>query len=170
VALLPPQAGSDDVVEPLVMLHASVDEATASAKVKQAVETLGYATNTSTVDGVTVTAIHASQTVYYTLLGHDLVFAYDIYGIGQAIAAFQGRLSSLAGLSPFKELVGQAPKNNALTLFISLENLANAPGQLGDAYRQLVKQNATVAKATAMYLTYSSDDSGITITEDVALK
>lgn len=170
VALLPPAAGSDDVVDPLVMLHASVDAATASAKIKQAVETLGYATSSQTVHGTTVTVIHASRPVYYTLLGRDLVFAYDADGIGQAIDTYQGRLASLAELSTFKDLVAQAPTNNALTLFISLDNLAKAPGKLGDTYRQLVKQEGILSKATADYLTYRSDDSGITITEDIALK
>jgi hypothetical protein len=171
VALLPPKAGSDQVVEPLVLLHATVDATTASAKVQQAVQNLGYTTTSSTISGTTVTAIHApSQTVYYTLLGQDLVFAGDSYGISQAIDTFQGRLSSLAGLSTFKELVAQAPKDNALTVFIGLDTLSKATGPLGDFYRNLVKQSGLLAKATAAYLTYSSDDSGITITQDLALK
>lgn len=171
LALLPPQAGSDEVVEPLVMLHSSLDAATTSAKVARALETLGYQTSTSTVNGVTVTAVQdAGQKVYYAVLGRDLVFAYDSYGMSQAIQTFQGQINSLAGQSAFKQLIAQAPKNNALTLFVSLENLAKASGQLGSAYRQLTGQDAFLGKVTAMYLTYNSDNSGITLTEDIALK
>lgn len=173
VALLPPKAGSDDVVDPLVMLHSNLDAATTNAKVQQALQTLGATTSTSTLNGVTVTAVQApqtTQTVYYALLGKDLVFAYDSYGMGQAIDTFQGRTDSLASLATFKELVAQAPKNNALTLFVSLDNLAHASGQLGDAYRQMVQQDSLLAKTTADYLTYNSDDSGITITDEIALR
>lgn len=173
VALLPPKAGSDDVVDALVVLHSSLDAATTNAKVQQALQTLGVTTSTSTMQGVTVTAVHApqtTQTVYYALLGKDLVFAYDAYGMGQAIDTFQGRTASLASLSTFKQLVAQAPKTNALTLFVSLDNLAHASGQLGDVYRQMVQQNSLLSKMTADYLTYNSDDSGITITDEIALK
>jgi uncharacterized ParB-like nuclease family protein len=171
VALLPPQAGSDEVVEPLVMLHSSLDTATTSAKVAQAIETLGYKTSASTVNGVAVTGVqNKGQTVYYAVLGHDVVFAYDRYGMSQAIETFQGQITSLAGQAAFKRLIAQAPKTNALTLFVSLENLAKASGQLGSVYRQLTGQNAFLGKVTAMYLTYRSDNSGITITEDIALK
>ncbi|HLW02583.1 MAG TPA: DUF3352 domain-containing protein [Ktedonobacterales bacterium] len=175
VALLSPQADSNDVVDPLVMLHSSLDAATISAKVQQAVQTLGYKSSSTTLSGVTVTKVQPSNSstasaVYYTVLGHDLVFGYDTDGISQAIATFQGKNASLAGSSAFKQLIGQAPAANALTLFFSLDNLSKAPGSLGDEYRQLAKQNATLAKVTATYLTYRSDGSGITITEDIALK
>lgn len=170
LALLPPEAGSDDVIEPLALLHSSLDSATISAKVQQALETLGYKTTASTIQGVTVTAVQASQGVYYAVLGHDLVLGYDTEGISQAINTFQGRLANLAGSPLFKQLVGQAPKNNALTLFASLENLAKAPGELGRVYQQLVKQGGLLAKVTAAYLSYRLDNSGITITEDIALK
>jgi hypothetical protein len=104
------------------------------------------------------------------VLGHDLVFAYDRYGIGQAIETSQGQINSLAGATTFKQLIGQGPKTNALTLFVSLENLAKASGALGSAYRQLTGQDAFLGKVTAMYLTYNADSSGITLTEDIALK
>ncbi len=172
VALLPPTAGSNDVIDPLVMLHFSEDAATANATVQQAIATLGYQTDTSTSSGVTVTSVQASgQAIYYATLGHDLVFAYTSDGLSQAIATFQGHQPSLAQSSAFQQVVSNGSKTNALTLFVSLSNLASAQGSLGDAYRQFVQQTGgLIARVTTSYLTYSSDNSGITITEDIALK
>jgi hypothetical protein len=174
VALLTPQADSHDIVDPLVMLHSSLDASSISAKVQQAVKALGYTSSSTAINGVAVTKIQASktnaQTIYYAVLGHDLVFSYDTDGLSQAIDTFQGKISSLASSSAFKNLIAQAPTANALTLFFSLDNLSKAPGSLGDEYRQLVKQNATLGKVTATYLTYRSDGASVTFTEDIALK
>jgi hypothetical protein len=171
LALLPPQAGSDDAVDPLVLLHFNIDPASANAKVQQAVENLGYDSSSTTIDGVTVTEIDASQTVYYAILGHDLVFSYDTDGLTQAIATAQGKQQSLAQSATFQQLANSEGQSNALTVFISLENIAKAPGPLGDAYRQaLGSDTSLLSRTTASYLVYSSDASGITITEDIALK
>jgi hypothetical protein len=171
VALLTPEAGSDDVVEPLVMLHSSLDAAAINAKVQQATEKLGYESSNSTVDGVPVTKVQdEGTTVYYTVLGHDLVFGYDTDGLTQAIDASKGTMPTLAGSSTFKKLVGAAPQKNAVTLFVSLENLAKAPGELGQTYREIVGQTGLLTKVTASYLTYNTDASGLTFTEDIALK
>jgi|GEM_PF-2043282 len=172
LALLPPTAGSDNVVDPLVILHFSEDAATANATVQQAIQSLGYQTETSTLSGVTVTTIQASgQTISYATLGHDLVFASDTDGLSQAIGVFQGHQPSLAQSSAFQQAVSNGARTNALTLFVSLSNLASAPGSLGDSYRQFVKQNTgLIARVTTSYLTYNSDNTGITITEDIALK
>jgi hypothetical protein len=172
LALLTPSADdANNVIDPLVMLHSSLDAATINAKVQQALETLGYKSSTETVDGTQATKIQADgATVYYEVLGHDLVFAYDADGLSQAIDTFNGKTGSLAASSTFKALVSQAPKNNAESLFISLENLENAPGELGQTYHQLVGSTGLLTKVTASYLTYNSDGSGVTITEDIALK
>jgi hypothetical protein len=172
VALLPPAEGSSDVIDALVLLHSSQDEAAIRAKVREALGKLGYDSSNSTVNGVQVTKVNApnNTTVYYTVLGHDLVFSYDTEGLSQAIDTFQGKTSSLASSSVFKQVISQGPKTNAVSLFVSLDNLAKAPGDLGNTYRQLVKQNDYLAKVRADYAAYHWDDSGITIVEDVALK
>lgn len=171
LALLTPTADSNDVVEPLVMLHSSLDAAATKAKVQQAINTLGYETSSSTVKGVEVTTVRDERTtVYYAVLGHDLVFAYDMEGMSQAIDASQGNVATLAGSATFKKLVSQAPQRNAETLFISLENLSKAPGELGRLYRQIVGDTGLLTKVTASYMTYNVDSGGLTFTEDVALK
>ncbi len=171
LALLTPDADSNDVLEALVMLHSSLDAGAINAKVQQAAHTLGYETSNSTVDGAQVTKVQDEKTtVYYTVLGHDLVFGYDTDGLSQAIDTFNGKVPSLAGSSTFKKLVGSAPQKNAVTLFVSLENLAKAPGDLGRAYREIVGQTGLLTKVTASYLTYNADASGLTFTEDIALK
>ena len=110
--------------------------------------------------------------MYGAILGHDLVFGYDTEGLSQAIATFQGKQASLAQPATFTHLVSSEAKEHALTLFVSLENLAKAPGMVGDAYRQLLKQNGSsmLSRVTATYVTYSLDSGGIIFTEDVALK
>ena len=171
LALLTPSADSSDVIDPLVMLHSSLDAATINAKVQQALGTLGYASSAATVDGTQATKVQADgTTVYYEVLGHDLVFAYDADGLSQAIDTFNGKVGSLAASATFKALVSQAPQNNQETLFISLENLANAPGTLGQTYHELVGSTGLLTKVTASYLTYNGDGNGVTITEDIALK
>ena len=171
LALLPPEAGSNDAVDPLVLLHLSIDADTANAKIQQALQTLGYPSSPSSIKGVTVTEVYGPQTVYYAILGHDLVFSYDTDGISQAIDTFQGHQQSLAQSATFQGLVNNEGQNNALTLFVSLENLAKAPGPLGDAYRQLLGQDhSLLSRTTASYLVFNSDSNGITITEDIALK
>jgi hypothetical protein len=171
LALLSPQAGSDDAVDPLVLLHFSIDPNSANAKVQQAIQNLGYDSSSTTIDGVNVTEVDASQTVYYAILGHDLVFSYDTDGLAQAIATFQGKQQSLAQSATFQQLVSNEGQSNALTVFVSLENIAKASGPLGDAYRQFLKSDTSLlSRTTATYVTYNSDASSITITEDIALK
>jgi hypothetical protein len=187
--LASPQSETPEV---LVMLHVSGDTASADAKIQSAFQHAGYVTSTSDVSGVTVTEIDkvinlengtdtpnpgavpptVTQTQgYYAVVGHDLVFASTLDAITQSIAASQGTVGSLAKSASFQNAVKQGPKNMALGLFISLENLANAPGPLGDSYRNFTqKDTSLLSKVTTAYLVYSWDDSGITLTEVIAVK
>lgn len=187
--LASPQSETPDV---LVLLHVSGDPASADAKIQGAFQHAGYATKTSDVSGVTVTEIDqvinldngtdnpnpgtvpptVTQTQgYYAVVGHDLVFASTLDGISQSIAASQGKVGSLAKSPAFQNAVKQGPKTMALSVFISLESLANAPGPLGDAYRDFAKKDTSaLSKIKTAYLIYSWDDSGITLTEVIAVK
>jgi hypothetical protein len=179
---------ADNVVDGLVMLHASGDPASADAKVQQALVNINAHTSTSTISGVTVTTIQALQdnntidltsgaggsyktVAYYAPLGHDLVFASSTNAITQAIATYQGKQASLAKSALFTQMVKQQPQDTAFSLFISLDNLANAPGALGQDYKQLTSdKNSLISKTRASYLTYTWTNQGITITEDIALQ
>lgn len=187
--LASPKSETPDV---LVMLHVSGDPASADAKIQGAFQSAGYVTSTSTVSGVTVTEIKkvinldngtgnpnpgtvpptTTQTQgFYAVEGHDLVFASTLDAITQSIAASQGKVGSLAKSAAFQNAVKQGPKNMALSLFISLDNLANAQGPLGDAYRDFAKKDTSAfSKIKTAYLIYSWDDSGITVTEVIAVK
>ncbi len=168
---------TDNVVDGLVMLHTSGDPTSADTKVQQALANINALTSTSTISGVTVTTIQTLQNssyktvAYYAPLGHDLVFASATSAITQAIATYQGKQASLAKSALFTQMVKQQPQNTALSLFISLDNLANAPGALGQEYKQLTSdKNSLLSKTRGSYLTYTWTDQGITITEDIALQ
>jgi hypothetical protein len=187
--LASPQSDTPDV---LVMLHVSGDTASADAKIQGALQNAGYVTSTSTVSGVTVTEIKqvinldngtdnpnpgtVPPTVtetqgYYAVVGHDLVFGSTLDAITQSINAAQGTVGSLAKSSAFQNVLKQGPKNMALSLFISLDNLAKAPGPLGDSYRDFAKHDTSLlSKVKTAYLIYGWDDSGITLTEVITLK
>jgi hypothetical protein len=187
--LASPQSETPDV---LVLLHVNGDTASADAKIQGAFQHAGYTTSTSEVSGVTVTEIKqvvdldngtdnpnpgtvpptVTQTQgYYAVVGHDLVFASTLDAITQSIAASQGKVGSLAKSASFQNAVKQGPKTMALSVFISLENLANAQGPLGDAYRDFAKNDKSpLSKLKTAYLIYSWDDSGITLTEVIAVK
>lgn len=180
-----------NIIDGLVLLHITGDPASANQKVHQALQTIGAHTSTSTISGVTVTTIQTQQTTvqvdpktgkvthstgyqtqaYYALLGHDLVFGSSTNAVSQAISTFQGKQQSLAQAQLFQQMVSAQPKNVAFSLFISLQNLANAPGTVGQSYRQAVSNNSSVfSKARGVYVTSTSTNQGITITEDIALQ
>jgi hypothetical protein len=172
---------ADNAVDGLVMLHASSDPTTADAKVQEALANINALTSTSIISGVTVTTIQTLQNsdtgssyktvAYYAPLGHDLVFATTTNAITQAIATYQGKQASLAKSALFTQMIKQQPQNTAFSLFISLDNLANAPGALGQEYKQLTSdKNSLLSKTRGSYLTYTWTDQGITITEDIALQ
>ena len=127
--------------------------------------------NSSTIDLHPGAGGDYKTLAYYAPLGHDLVFASSINAITQAIETYQGKQASLAKSALFTQIIAQQPQNTAFSLFISLDNLANAPGALGQTYKQLTSdKNSLLAKTRASYLTYTWTDEGITITEDIALK
>lgn len=169
---------ANSVADGLVMLHTSGDPTSADAKVQEALANINARTSTSTISGVTVTTIQTLQgggsyrtTAYYAPLGHDLVFATTTDAITQAIDTYQGKQASLAKSALFTQMVKQQPQNVAASLFISLDNLANAPGALGQDYKQLTSdKNSLLSKTHGSYLTYTWTDQGITITEDIALQ
>lgn len=183
---------ADNMVDGLVMLHTSGDPTTADAKVQQALANINARTSTSTISGVTVTTIQTLQSsgtvdltnpdtgsapqsyktlAYYAPLGHDLVFASSTNALTQAIDTFQGKQASLAKSALFTQMISQQPQDTAFSLFISLDNLATAPGALGQSYKQLTgDKNSILSKTRASYLTYTWTDQGITVTEDIALK
>ncbi len=168
---------ADDFIDGLLMLHASGDPASADTKVQRIFQHLDARTSTQTISGITVTTIQTRQhgvyktLAYYAVLGHNLVFGSSIDAISQAIATFQGKQPSLAKSTRFQQMTQQQPKDNALSLFINLDNLANAPGMVGQTYRQIAgKEHSLLSKTSATYVTYQWDSKGITITEDLALK
>jgi len=177
----------DNILDGLVLLHVSGDPASADASVHQALRNIGAFTSTSTISGVSVTTIQVPENTdtsntgvpissyhtlaYYALLGHDLVFGSSQSAVSQAISTFQGKQQSLAQAQLFQQMVTAEPKNLAFSLFINLVNLANAPGAVGQSYRQAIaKNNALFSKGRAIYLTSTWTGQSITITEDLALQ